>query len=247
LPFKNELYSELLKNNCKTIIIDDLGNKKIFSQLLFNGHIVDEFQNYSIDKKITNYFSGPQYMILRSEFEVIRGKTSPPNKKLQKILLTFGGSDDNDITRRIIPYFFDKNYDVTIVLGPSYKHYENLKKIIQKNKNFRIVVNEKNMAQLFAKQDLVISSSGITVYELACLGIPCILIPSDMHQKKTAVEISKQGFGINYGFWDDDFIKLDQTILSLNDVSEREKMYLAGRKLVDGEGLSRIIKNICEL
>jgi len=247
LPFNSERYSELLKNCCKVIIIDDLGNKKIFSQLLFNGSIVNEFQNYSIDKKITKYFVGPQYIILRPEFEIIREKIHSPNKKLQRILLTFGGNDDNDVTRRIISYFYNKNFDITIVLGPSYKHSANLKEMIQKKKNFKIISNEKNIARLFAEQDLVISSSGITVYELACLGIPCILIPSDVHQKKTAIEMEKHGFGIHYGFWDDDFSKLDRIISSLSNYSIREKMCLIGRKLVDGKGLSRITKIICEL
>lgn len=247
LPFKNESYSESLSNHVKTIIIDDIGNKSIVSQLLFNGHIVKGFQNYSIDKKITKYFFGPQYMILRSEFELIRNKINPPDQKIKKILLTFGGNDDNDVTRKILPYFVKKNYEITIVLGPSYKHYSNLEKIIPKNKNFQIIVNEKNVASLFSKQDLVISSSGITVYELACLGIPCILIPSDEYQEKTAIEMSKQGFGKNFGFWDDDFKKLEQFIFSLDGISERKKMHFIGRKLVDGKGLSRVLERIHDL
>ena len=68
LPFNNTIYSKLIKNDCKTIVIDDLGNKKIYSDLLFNGSIVNEFQNYSIDRNITKYFSGSKYIILRSEF-----------------------------------------------------------------------------------------------------------------------------------------------------------------------------------
>ena len=55
------------------------------------------------------------------------------------------------------------------------------------------------------------------------------------------------GFGINYGHWDNNFSKLDKLISFISDYSIREKMYLSGRKLVDGKGLSRVLKKISEL
>lgn len=246
LQFDNSIYSKLIKDDCKTIVIDDLGNKKIYSDLLFNGSIVNEFQNYSINRNVTKYFSGSKYIILRSEFEITR-KHVFLNEKIQKILLIFGGSDDEDITRKILPYFFDKKYDVTVIVGPSYLHLDELKKIIPNEQNFKIIHNEKNISHRFSEQDLVISSSGITAYELACLGIPSILIPVDEYQIKTSSEMEKMGFGINYGRWDNNFSKLDKLISFISDYSVREKMYLSGRKLVDGKGLTRVLEKIYEL
>jgi UDP-2,4-diacetamido-2,4,6-trideoxy-beta-L-altropyranose hydrolase len=246
LQFDNSIYSKLIKDDCKTIVIDDLGNKKIYSDLLFNGSIVNEFQNYSINRNVTKYFSGSKYIILRSEFEITREHVFL-NEKIQKILLIFGGSDDEDITRKILPYFFDKKYDVTVIVGPSYLHLDELKKIIPNKQNFKIIHNEKNISHRFSEQDLVISSSGITAYELACLGIPSILIPVDEYQIKTSSEMEKMGFGINYGRWDNNFSKLDKLISFISDYSVREKMYLSGRKLVDGKGLTRVLEKIYEL
>ena len=247
LPFHNEQYSNFLKDLCKIIIIDDIGNKKIFSDILFNGSIVKQFQKYDIDNNKTKYFSGTEFMILRSEFITFRKNVSIPKNKIQKILLTFGGNDDNDIVRQIIPYFYDKNYFITIVLGPSYSYSKDIEKMVEKNHNFEIVSNSNNMAELFSKQDLVIASSGITVYELACLGIPCILIPSDKYQNETAIEMEKNGFGKNYGLWKKDFMKLDKIIASISEESVREKMHIIGKRLVDGQGLVRVIKIISDL
>ena len=246
LPFKNGLYSKSLKNYTKIIIIDDLGNKEIFSHLLFNGSIVNEFQKYEFDEKITQVFSGPEFIILRSEFETLR-KDVIINKEIKKILLIFGGNDEENITMKILPYFFDKNLDITIVLGPSYKFQNDLEKNIPKNQTIKIINNEENIAKQFSKQDLVISSSGIISYELACLGIPSILIPVDEYQIKTSSEMEKNGFGINYGFWDDNFENFGKKFSLILDYSIREKMNFSGRKLVDGKGLSRVVKNICKL
>ena len=246
LPFHNELYSNGLKNYCKTIVIDDIGNKKIYSDILINGSIVNDFHKYSINKKITNYFSGSKYIILRSQFIKIR-KEIKLKLKIQKILLIFGGSDDDDITRKILPYFFDKKYDVSVVLGPSYKFQQELEDEISKKEFIKIITNEENIAKLFAKHDLVISSAGITAYELSCLGIPSIFIPMDEYQAKTSSNFEEAGFGINYGFWDNDFNKLEKIISVVLDYSIRQKMYFSGRELVDGNGLNKILKKILTL
>tara|TARA_B110000438_G_scaffold111952_1_gene109858 strand:+ start:760 stop:1758 length:999 start_codon:yes stop_codon:yes gene_type:complete len=246
LPFHNELYSNKLKNNCKTIIIDDIGNKKIYSEILINGSIVNDFQKYSINREKIKYYSGSKYIILRSQFIEIR-KQIKLKKKLQKILLIFGGSDDQNITMKILPYFFNKTYDVSVVLGPSYKFQQQLRNKIFQKEFIKIIKNEENIAELFSKHDLVISSSGITAYELSCLGIPSIFIPIDKYQAETSKNLEKIGFGINYGFWDNDFNKLEKIISIISDYQIRGKMYVLGRELIDGKGLDRILQKILKL
>jgi UDP-2,4-diacetamido-2,4,6-trideoxy-beta-L-altropyranose hydrolase len=244
LPLKNELYSKKLGESNQTIIIDDLGNKEIFSKFLFNGSIVDEYQNYKIKKKNTKYFHGPRYMILRNEFGVARKKINRPKHKIKKILLTFGGTDEKNILKKIIPFFIEKNFQISLVLGPSYRYQKDIQKMIKKNKSIKIYSNVENITELFANQDLVISSSGVTSYELACLGIPCIFIPTVKHETKTAQYLEKNQFGLNYGFWDNDFSNFSNFISKISDHKIRVKMYYKGRKLVDGKGLYRLIKII---
>ena len=246
LPFNNSRYSKMLEKNQKTVIIDDLGNKKIFSDLLFNGSIVNQFQKYLINKNKTQYFKGPKFILLRSEFSVNKEKFNI-NKEIKKILIIFGGNDQNNITKKILKNFLDKKYNITIVIGPSYKYLKNIEKLIFDHKKIKLVQNKKNIAKLFIKQDIVISSAGITAYELASLGIPSILIPMDKYQMKTAKEMELKGFGINYGYWDDNFKKLDKTINSISNYNTRRRISMCGKKLVDGKGLERILKKIEQL
>ena len=103
------------------------------------------------------------------------------------------------------------------------------------------------MAGLISKQDIVISSPGITTYELACLGIPTILFPFNEPQYLVAKEMSKLGFGINFGYWDDNFKKLDVSISRISDYKERKKIHFAGRNMVDGKGLFRVSKKLISL
>ena len=242
LPFNNLKYNKMLEKNQKTVTIDDIGNKKILSDLLFNGSIVNEFQKYLIDKNRTKYFKGPKFILLRSEFSLNKEKFYL-NKKVKKILIIFGGNDENNITKKILKNFMDKKYNITIIIGPSYKYLKNIERLIS-NSKIKLYQNKKNIANLLVKQDIVISSAGITAYELASLGIPSIFMPMDKYQMKTAREMESNGFGINYGYWNNNYKKLDEMICTISDYDIRKKMSKCGKKLVDGKGLERIVKKI---
>jgi UDP-2,4-diacetamido-2,4,6-trideoxy-beta-L-altropyranose hydrolase len=241
LPNHNELYSKSFENICKTAIIDDIGNKNIHSEILFNGSIVKKYQNYRI-KKNTKLYQGTKYMIIRKEFEQIKSRIKL-NKKIKNILIIFGGTTKKDWLEEILRFFFEKNYHITVVLGASYEK-EYFIKLKQKFEKFQIEYSIHEMAELFAKQDLVIASSGIISYELACLGIPVIFMPVVIHQEPTAIEMANNGFGVNYGVWDSNTNRFDQVLNNLEDYKIREDMFYSGRKIVDGKGVLRIVKNL---
>ena len=244
LPLENGLYSKAFENKCKTAIIDDVGNKKIFSEMLFNGSIVNKYHNYQIMKKNTRVFLGPDYLILRDEFLRARNKTRISTKSINEILLTFGGSDDTDLINKILPFFSKKNIKTNVILGPSCPFIEEIQEKFQEFKNVNFHINPNNISSLLAKQDLVISSSGTTTYELACLGIPTILIPTNNEQIPTAVEMSKRGFGINYGIWDNNLQRLEEIFSRFNDHTIREKVSKIGKNIVDGRGVFRVIEQL---
>ncbi len=245
LGSKNEIYSKKL-NNRKTVILDDIGNKEIFSSVLINGSIVNSFHKYQYNDKKSKVFLGTKYMILRKEFLKYRKKYTIVKKPIKKILLTFGGSDDLNLTLKLIPYFFNKKYSITIIIGSSYKHKKKLLRMIEKCDNFKLENSVNNMAKLLVQQDLVLTSSGITSYELACLGIPCIIFPASKLQNIAAKEISKKGFGINMELRK----KYNPKILDIIDTIKfdlQKSMYLHGRKIIDGRGLERNTKTILNL
>lgn len=247
LPMHNELYGESFYGICKTAIIDDLGNMKVFSNYLFNGSIVDSYHNYKKINKKSQICVGPKYMILRREFLDKRKEYSVSKREIKNILLTFGGSDESDLAKRFIHFFGKKNYQITAVIGPSFKKNDMLIDYANKFDNVKIKTSVKNMASLFIKQDLVISSSGITSYELACLGVPSILIPVDKHQLPTALSMENNGCAVNYGYWDDDFTRIEKIISILDNYENRKKIYQLGRKIIDGKGCLRVVKNLLNI
>jgi len=118
--------------------------------------------------------------------------------------------------------------------------------MVKKIKHVKIRNSVKNMAKLLTEQDLVICSTGITVYEVACLGTPCIMLPSKKLMP-VAKEIEKRGFGINYGLWDNNPYKILTIISKIDNYKKRKKMFANGRSITDGKGVQRITSKILKL
>jgi spore coat polysaccharide biosynthesis predicted glycosyltransferase SpsG len=240
LPFHNGAYSKELESKDSIVLIDDLGKIDVYSQFLINGSIVKKFHDYSIKNKSTKTLFGPNFMLLRKDFLENRNKVRISDKPIKKILLVFGGSDDKNLTCKILPILLKRDYEVTIVLGPTNRKKNEVNELIKNHSNVKIETNVEMISDLFSKQDLVISASGITVYELATLGIPTIMVPIDDAQKETAKSMEIEGFGINYGSWDDNPTKFETMLLKMDDYDLRKHMHEVGRKIVDGSAVLRI-------
>ena len=242
-----ENYDKELSQICPTIILDDLGNKKLTSHILINGSIVNEYHKYSLNAEFTTLLVGPKFMIIRSEFIDERKKVSISQKQIEKILISFGGSDGHGLTEKILLLLVENNFHLTVVIGPGNSSEQLLFELSQKYPNVIIKKNVIDMASLFAKQDLVISSAGVSSYELASLGIPTIFVPAVPHQFPTAYYMEQNGFGKIFEILKDKPIQLLTLINELNDYDLRKKMFDSGRKIVDGKGVIRVVDSLMKL
>lgn len=243
----NEKYAKKLKNNFFIISIDDTGNKKIYSNMLINGQIGKFNHNYSFNDSSTKRLLGTDYIILRNSFYELNKKYNISKKPIKKILLAFGGSDDEGVIRKILPILISRNFHLTVILGAAYPYSNEVFLLANKYKNLQIKKSLNEIASIYLKNDIVIASSGMTSYELACLGIPSLFIPSGEHQHKIANEFMKNGFGVNYGFWDDDYKRFSKTLAKFSNYGFRKKMNKAGKTIVDGKGVFRIIEDLINL
>jgi UDP-2,4-diacetamido-2,4,6-trideoxy-beta-L-altropyranose hydrolase len=243
----NEKYAKKLKNNFFIISIDDTGNKKIYSNIIINGQIGKFNYNYSFNDPSTKRLLGTDYIILRNSFHKLSKKFSISKKPIKRILLAFGGSDDEDVIRKILPFLISRNFHLTVILGATYPYSNVIFLLAKKHKNLQIKKSLNEVASIYLKNDIVIASSGMTSYELACLGVPSLFIPSGEHQHKIAKEFMKKGFGINYGFWDDDYDHFSKVLAKFSNHSFRKKMNRDGKKIVDGKAIFRIIKSLINL
>jgi spore coat polysaccharide biosynthesis predicted glycosyltransferase SpsG/RimJ/RimL family protein N-acetyltransferase len=86
-----------------------------------------------------------------------------------------------------------------------------------------------------ARADFAVSGAGVTPYELACAGVPAVLICLAENQKAVAEDFAASGLAVSAG----DGHLLDEGLARLADEPEREIIAAKGQATVDGYGAYR--------
>ena len=112
--------STLRKFVNKIIVIDDLANRKHDCDLLLDQNLYEHMnKRYTgLVQKNCKKLLGPKYALLRSEFSKLR-RTITKRKKLQNVLVSFGGSDPRNETAKVLQalkILNRKNFTVDVVV-----------------------------------------------------------------------------------------------------------------------------------
>lgn len=246
---RKDYVDNLRTKGIKTIVIDELGNPNIKSDILINGSVVEEWHNYTDSKNMKKYI-GPKYKILRNSFRKYNKKDKEINDEISKILVIMGGTDKSGTALRILDALSKTSKNITkkIILGSNFPFDEKIKKLKKslKESNFEFMKNITNVAELMFKSDLVFSHASNTMYELASVGTPGIVFYEEIHEKKQAEYFEENGAVINLGLGTKaNSRKILNTLKYLEDNPlKRGKMSKKGKKIIDGLGTKRIIKII---
>ena len=222
------------------VTIDDPGDAARWADIRIN-------PLYYNDDAITD----PAYVALRKEFISANRTSKFIKEKVEIILVTQGGADTYGFIPKIIGALSDigKDCHINVIIGPAFKHHRELKEAIDKSKrDFNIIHNATNMCELMQQSDMAITAGGNTMFELACIGVPAIVICGEEFEEETADRVEKYGIVENLGFGARVCpAEIRQRIsLLMEDSSRRAEMSRRGQELIDGRGAERIVKLINE-
>jgi spore coat polysaccharide biosynthesis predicted glycosyltransferase SpsG len=164
--------------------------------------------------------------------------------------VTFGGGDPENQTILSIQALQEADLDsleVTVVAGPSNPHFEALRSTTVDSKfPIRLISNAANMPELMAGADLAISAGGSTCWELAFMGLPFLVVILAENQRAIAEGLEEVGAAVNLGWYDR--ITPTQIAYKLSSLAKaadvRAKLSRRGRKLVDGKGIERVLREL---
>ena len=191
-------YMKNLHNHTTMIVnFEDQGEGRKFANLVFN-------PIFKKQKSLSNEFYGSKYACVRDEFRIWKNEIL--SKNTHKILISFGGTDQNNITKKTISIIEKnniKNIEFILLLGFGYMHKKMIKqkiKNLQKN-NFNIVLVDGSdfIAKYTRDIDFAIVSNGRTVFELASMNIPILAISVNAReQNHNFVKEQNVGIKIDY-------------------------------------------------
>ncbi|MEA5487703.1 MULTISPECIES: UDP-2,4-diacetamido-2,4,6-trideoxy-beta-L-altropyranose hydrolase [Pseudanabaena] len=246
-------YQKIIKDSgTRLLFIDDFGHADhYYADLVLNQNISANQELYINREPYTKLLLGTEYTLLRREFWQWRDWQREVNPIASKILITLGGSDPDNVTLKVIQALNLLNKDkleTIVVIGGSNPHYECLQReVTDASLAISLQRNVSNMPELMAWADLAIAAGGSTNWELAFMGLPSLVITIADNQQAIAVELDRQGVIINLGWHQDVTIEQISLVLRelIGDRHKREDMSKKGRKLVDGNGASRVASQKC--
>jgi UDP-2,4-diacetamido-2,4,6-trideoxy-beta-L-altropyranose hydrolase len=194
------------------------------------------------------YLLGPRYFVLREDF--LKGKHAIIRSKVHRILISMGGCDVERITLKVLHSLSNGKIDVRleIVMGDlcPIEDGELQDALGQYNGAYSIARGIGDMAAAMAKSDIAIINSGLTKYETAAVGLPSIVISNGAYHAEMMVPFAEYGTSLHLGAVND--VKegdISEAVVHLIDNKEqRRRMAVAGRRLMDGGGIARILAEI---
>jgi len=180
---------------------------------------------------------GHRFVPLRKEFKV--SKKYKINKKIKNIFVFFGGSDLRNLSKKTVSYFVKYHKDININVVTK-------KKINYKNVKCFNLLGAKTLIKILLKSDLVVTSGGQTLYELAHLGIPSIVFSETKYDIEDIRAWSKKGSILYTGQWNAKKfnINLRKNLKKIESIEFRKKMIKRMKKIIDGRGALRLAKKI---
>jgi len=235
--YQNIIINDVLNTDAETIVsqkslgfkvvnIEDLGSGAREADILINAL-------YSEIDGIKNQYVGPDYTILRDEFQKIRNNFDYEQNDL--VLISFGGIDSNKITESVYKEIVKKEIPFKVIQPPFRSMDINKKHLLKP---------PVPMAETMSKARLLITSMGRTVFEAGSLGIPVLSIAQN---KRESNHIKNYLDFINY-FGVHSEVNFEEVINNMveiyNDIERLNYQRESLLKLVDFNGSKRIKKII---
>lgn len=193
---------------------------------------------------IAHYLLGPDYYIFRNEILEL-AKSKNLQKKGRKLLVMLGGGQTANLINKIVRALKELSLSD---LAIKFITYSKLPKLALKTDtlNFKAIPMQQDPTSLFQWADTVIIGSGLIKYEIALLGIPSISITTHIKHKEPMDAFVKHESLMHLGYKDHISVNFIMSNLSrvLYDESMRIKLNRNGKKLVDGKGRKRVLKEM---
>ena len=195
--------------------------------------------------ELEDYYAGPAFAILREAFQK---QSADIAERGRRVMLSFGGSDPQKLTIKALSALAPltvsiPDLDVTAVLGPAFGHRAEIDELLKRlSYRPRILSNVEHMADILVEADLVLCSGGMTVFEIAALGRPGLVLCQNAKEEARMQRFARDGSILHLGLGTEvgeDAIREGVSRL-LGDRDARRRMSEAGTKLVDAHGANRV-------
>lgn len=181
------------ENGMKTLAIDDVCQHSFPVDILVNQNLNAFDLPYQTRPDTVRLF-GPRYALIRPQYRKARPPKPRKTDNIQRIMISMGGSDPKDATAKVIKALdrIDLDIEIDVIVGAGYPRYDHLVELSNSSPHPVSVFRDlPDLVEPMLRADLAITAGGSTVWELTCLGLPMLLIPTAPNQLDNAQAMLK--------------------------------------------------------
>jgi UDP-2,4-diacetamido-2,4,6-trideoxy-beta-L-altropyranose hydrolase len=203
---------------------------------------MDRYRHVPVE---TQLLCGPTNSLLRREFRQ-SGQQPQPSASL-RVLITMGGADAPNATALVLAALnrvSAAELTIRVLVGAANPHRHALEAIAAASGHaIELIVDSPQPSEVMRWADLAIAAAGTTTWELACLGVPTLLLITAENQKAVAEPMAALGGAFYLGLAADQ----NETTLAealqpwLTIAQARTALGERARTIVDGDGVRRIL------
>lgn len=231
----------------RVVNFEDLGSGARHADLTIN----DLFDEPRIEGE--SILWGHEWFFVRDEFT-----DATPHRfseQVSRLLIAFGGTDPNDLTRKILrivaPYCRETGIAIDVVTGEGYGHIKELEEEVASFDNAEISYTYATgvISHIMEGTQIAICSNGRTVYELAHMNIPSIVLAHHERERTHRFACEENGFiplGI-YSGKDSDENVLKALRHLVEDSKYRQKLFLRMPRANFTSNKRKVVERILDL
>lgn len=244
---KNEV---LLAYRCahqttKLICVDEWGHRRLDCDVIVNPMIDPYYWDYP--NTMAKRYYGAEYLVLFPELKKYHTLEKNIKIDIEKVVITMGGMDSHNHTQILVGMLTKiEGLTIDVVVGGGFKDIQQLHQLYDSYTNVNIYQNISFLYQLIYDADLVFCAGGNTLYEVAAIGTPAMIIPSAAHEERTAKNFEEKGFGIVCYRKELEEGHMMTKLKLIAEYELRKKMSCCGKDIVDGYGDTRMYQIITQ-
>lgn len=232
----------------RIMAIDDLANRYHDADILLDQNEVEQGKA-RYDGLVPPHcrrFQGARYALLTPDFQDYRPAVPAHDGCIRKILVYFGGADQNQLTMQSLAALEGTEVRITALVGWQNQDIDAIKSWCSTRASIEFSLPVRNMAELVAAYDLIIGAGGTTTWERCALGKPALVVTVASNQEALTAHLASRGAVLWLGRKEEfSAIGLRSAIDALMaNPSLVQRMAKAAYRMTDGAGLARIVAEI---
>jgi UDP-2,4-diacetamido-2,4,6-trideoxy-beta-L-altropyranose hydrolase len=232
----------------RILAIDDLADRAHDCDVLLDQNLVDAM-DVRYEGKTPRHCTtllGPRYALLDTIYRDLRRQKPPSDRRVRRILVSFGGVDREDVTTRVLQAFAGLDLpgvQLDVVVGQRNPHASAIAKAADRAR-ITLHMQPPSLAPLLAQADLAVGAGGTTTWERLCIGVPSLVITVADNQKAIARHLHGLGLIRWLGHEDQVGVAAIQKELQAALADSAFGRAAVGRNVVDGLGAARVASGL---